>query len=180
MLRGSHVSLRPIAEGDLQTLHARSLDLEARGPWYPLPSSSLTSYRRDFAENGFWGRDAGTFVVVDHDDRLLGLVVWWKISGSIEDTEVGYRLLDPADRGHGITTEALDLLDGWLFDTSRINRLRAVSHVNNAASHRVLEKCGFTKEATAREAWYHKGRWEDVDVFVMTRAEFEARRARVQ
>jgi len=50
-------------------------------------------------------------------------------------------------------------------------------HVDNAGSHRVAEKCGFIKEGTSREAWYHKGKWHDIDVYTLTRAESDERRA---
>jgi RimJ/RimL family protein N-acetyltransferase len=39
-----------------------------------------------------------------------------------------------------------------------------------------LNPVGFTKEATAREAWYHKGKWHDLDVYTLTRAESDERR----
>lgn len=73
-------------------------------------------------------------------------------------------------------TEALGLLSGWLFDSGHVNRLRANVHVDNKASRRVAEKCGFTLEATARAAWYNRGHWHDVAVFTLNREEFEALR----
>jgi RimJ/RimL family protein N-acetyltransferase len=67
---------------------------------------------------------------------------------------------------------------GWPFDSQPINRLQLVIHVDNAPSRRVAEKCGYTREATAREAWYHTGQWCNVDVFTITRAEYAQRRTR--
>ena len=116
--------------------------------------------------------------MVDDQDRLIGTVDWTKLNGTVPDVELGYRVFDIADRGKGIATEALDLLAGWLFDSQSMNRLNLVIHVDNIGSHRVAEKCGFTKEATSREAWYHNGKWHDMDVYILTRAESHARRAR--
>jgi [ribosomal protein S5]-alanine N-acetyltransferase len=173
MLVGRQVSLRPLRDDDIEPLHASSLDLENRGPWYPLPRTPLGKFKAAFAESGFWSRDEGIFAIVDRSDRFLGIVGWEQLNGDIPDVEVSYRLLDQADRGKGIGTEALGLLSGWLFDSGRMNRLRANVHIDNKASRRVAEKCGFTQEGTARAAWYNRGRWHDVAVFTLTREEFE-------
>ena len=176
MLVGQQITLRPLRSDDIGPLHDSSMDLENRGPWYPLPRSPRSKFEAAFAESGFWTRDDGIFAITDHDDRLIGIVEWELLNGDVPDVEVSYRLLDQADRGKGITTEALGLLSGWLFDSGQINRLRANVHVDNKASRRVVEKCGFTQEATARAAWYNRGRWHDVAVYTLTREEFEALR----
>ena len=177
MLIGQQISLRPLRADDIGPLHQGSLDLEARGPWYPLPTTPLGKFEAAFAESGFWSRDDGVFAIVDRSERLVGVVGWELLNGDLPDVAVSYRLLDQADHGKGIMTEALGLLVRWLFDTGQMNRLRADAHVDNKASRRVLEKSGFTQEAIARESWYNRGRWHDVAVYTITRGEFEERRA---
>ena len=131
-----------------------------------------------FQESGFWSTEEGIFLIVDDEDRLLGTADWTKLNGDVPDVEIGYRIFARSDWGKGIASEALNLLSGFLFDSSQINRLRLTIHVDNHASRRVAEKCGFRCEARSQEAWYHKGKWHDVDVFVITRPEAEALRAR--
>lgn len=59
----------------------------------------------------------------------------------VPETEVGYGLVEEA-RGHGLITEALTAL---LAETDRLGvRIRASVLPENAASIRVLAKCGFT------------------------------------
>jgi [ribosomal protein S5]-alanine N-acetyltransferase len=176
VIKGSRVSLRPVAEADLDELHAHLTDIEGRGPWYPMPRTSLTTRRKAFEEDGFWSPDVGIFVMVDEHDRLLGTVDWNKLNGDVPDIELGYRVFDPGNWGKGIATEALDLLAYYLFDTQPINRLRLTIHIDNIGSRHVAEKCGFRKEGTSREAWYHKGEWHDIDVFTLTRSENDKRR----
>jgi [ribosomal protein S5]-alanine N-acetyltransferase len=176
VINGTNISLRPVAEADLEALHRGLIDLENRGPWYPMPGRSLTRLRAAFQEAGLWSQDEGIFVIVDEQDRLIGTVDWNKLNGDVPDVELGYRVFDRVDWGKGIATEALDLLAGWLFDSQSMNRLHLTIHVDNVSSRRVAEKCGFTKEGTSREAWYHKGKWHDIDVYTLTRAESEARR----
>lgn len=171
MINGKHVSLRPLREEDLEDVHRNILDLDARGPWYPLPATSLTKFRAAFNENGLWSQDQGIFGIVDAQEQILGNVDWEQLNGSVQDVEAAYRVYSRDNWGKGIATEALQLLTGWLFDSMPINRVRLVMHVDNAGSHRVAEKCGYSKECTARAAWQHKGQWHDVDVYVIMRHE---------
>jgi [ribosomal protein S5]-alanine N-acetyltransferase len=62
-------------------------------------------------------------------------------SDGVPEVEVGYGLVESA-RGHGAVTEALRAL---LAETDRVGvRVRASVRPENAASIRVLAKCGFT------------------------------------
>ena len=62
--------------------------------------------------------------------------------GGVEETEVGFGLVEDA-RGHGAITEALTAL---LEHTDRAGvRIRASVQPENRASLRVLAKCGFTQ-----------------------------------
>ncbi len=66
----------------------------------------------------------------------------------IPEAEVGYGLVADA-RGHGAATEALRSL---LAETDRLGvRVRASVSPENAASVRVLAKCGFTELRGANE-----------------------------
>ena len=162
---------------DIGLFHEKSLDLESRGPWYPLPGTSLAAFEKAFAESGFWTPDSGIFAIIDQTDRVIVVISWQRLNGDVPDIELGYRLLSPADSGKGVVTEALGLMTAWLFDTQpQANRLGLVIHVDNGRSLRVAEKCRFAREATFREAWYNRGRWHDVAICNITRREFEARR----
>ncbi len=173
MLQGQVVRVRPIKADDLDRLYERVIDLESRGPWYPLPERSSVAFRRSFEEHGYWTPDAGWFLIVAPDGSVVGQVDWTRLNGDIPDIELGYRTYDEADRGKGYVSDAVRVMTRWLFDTQPINRVRLTVHVDNTASRRVAEKCGFTHEATARGAWPSRGRWHDVDVFTVTRAESE-------
>lgn len=178
MLKGRAVSLRPITESDLDDFHDTSTDIETRGPWYPLPSESLTKLRTRFAESGLWSPNAGSFLIIDAEGRKLGVVGWGKQEDSYgSDLELSYRLFDRSVMGKGIATEAVGLLVDYLFDWLPIHRLLLFVHVDNVPSHRVAEKCGFTKEGTSREEWFHRGTWHDLDIYSLIRHERDRRRA---
>jgi ribosomal-protein-alanine N-acetyltransferase len=52
--------------------------------------------------------------------------------------------------GHGYATEALQAMVNLARQTG-VQRLEAICHAEHAASARVLEKCGFTREEVRRE-----------------------------
>jgi RimJ/RimL family protein N-acetyltransferase len=76
-------------------------------------------------------------------------------SVSLTDFEHGnamvrYWLL-PGGRGRGLATRAVRLLVGWAFSELRIGRVAAFIEVDNGASQRVLERCGFVREGLLRK-----------------------------
>ncbi|MER5644088.1 GNAT family N-acetyltransferase [Streptosporangium sp. NPDC002524] len=58
----------------------------------------------------------------------------------------GYSVL-PEFRGRGFAARAVDLLVGWAFEHTSLSRIIAGTSPGNIASHRVLERAGFTREA---------------------------------
>jgi RimJ/RimL family protein N-acetyltransferase len=64
--------------------------------------------------------------------------------------EVGYWVAAEA-RGRGVATAALRLVSRWAFDAAPgLHRLQLRAAVANAASSRVAEKAGFTREGVLR------------------------------
>ena len=56
--------------------------------------------------------------------------------------EIGYGILD-AHRGHGFATEAVRAAVDWALRRPGVDAVEAEAEAGNAASQRVLEKCGF-------------------------------------
>ena len=69
MLKGKQITVRPMRNEDIGPFHEKSLDLESRGPWYPLPGTSLAAFEKAFAESGFWTPDSGIFAIIDQTGR---------------------------------------------------------------------------------------------------------------
>ncbi len=79
--------------------------------------------------------------------------------------ELGYWLAEPC-WGRGIATDAVRALVPVAFAESGIVRLEAGVFSNNTASMRVLERCGFTREAVHRRAITKHGVLLDEVVYV--------------
>lgn len=81
----------------------------------------------------------------------------------------GYWLGEPF-WGSGIVTEAFSLLTQYIFDTfPSIHRVEATVFEWNPASCRVLEKCGFTREARMRKSAIKEGQIIDQFLFARVR-----------
>src|SRR5512139_2365697 len=106
LVKGPHVYLRTVHTGDLDQLYRHVCDVEARGLYFPIFFGSESGFKQEFEKNGFLEADDGTLLICAHDDRLLGLMYFFKATPYFDGYEVGYRLFDIQNSGRGLMTEA--------------------------------------------------------------------------
>ncbi len=83
------------------------------------------------------------------------------------NAELGYFLAEPF-WGRGIMTRAVREMVSYGFATfPGVTRIFARPFSTNPASHRVLEKAGFTLEARLRDALYKNGAYMDELIFAI-------------
>ena len=171
MLKGRAITLRPVLETDLDRFYEYHLEIANRGDYYPRGIVSETTFKKRFRETGYWERDEGTLLIIGETGQMVGYIEFFKTVNYLDEYEIGYIIFEPEQRGKGTTTEALNLMVRYLFETKRMNRLRLIIHPDNASSRRVAEKCGFQHEGTARGAWFNNGKHQDVEVYAVLRHE---------
>ena len=167
MLKGKSITLRPVREADLDQLYAYHVDIDNRGDFFPRGIMAQPVFRKRFEETGYWEKDDATLLIVSPEDEILGHIEFFKTVNYLDEYELSYQIYEPERRGKGITTEAVNLLVRYLFESKRMNRIRLVIHPDNRASRRLAEKCGFKHEGTARGAWYHRGKHRDVEIYAI-------------
>jgi RimJ/RimL family protein N-acetyltransferase len=167
MLKGNHITLRPVRETDIDQLYAFHLDIDNRGSYFPRGVLSQPAFRKEFQETGFWSKEDGMLVMVSPTNEILGHIEFFKTVNYLDEFELSYVVYAAEQRGKGVATEAITLLVRYLFETKRVNRIRLVIHPENGASRRLAEKCGFQHEGTARGAWYNKGKHQDVEIYAI-------------
>ncbi len=84
--------------------------------------------------------------------------------------DLGYWLA-PDFWSRGIMTAAVGLFCREIFSSTDVNRIEAVVFVPNAASCRVLEKCGFRKEGVLRQSVLKNGQFYDAAVYGLLASE---------
>jgi len=167
-LETPRLALRPCRDDDLDDWLAMDLDpLVARFIWGapPEPEQHREALQRRIA--GGWPEMGGLWVV---EQRAAPGFLGWCGLFPLEETgliEIGYRYL-PKAWGRGIATEAAAcvLVEG--FRAFVFDPIVAVSHPDNRASHRVLDKIGLRRRTDA----VHYG--QTVAFFRLTRSAYLA------
>lgn len=98
------------------------------------------------------GVDQDTFAITDPAGRVLGSIGATAPESGVR--EIGYWLRADA-RGHGTATRALALIVAWAFEQPDVARVQLRADPENAASCRVAERAGFTREGVLRQAHWN-------------------------
>jgi RimJ/RimL family protein N-acetyltransferase len=91
-------------------------------------------------------------LAIEHKGHLAG-VIGVTSGRDVErlSAEVGY-WVGARSQGNGVATSALRAFIGYVFGSFPFTRLQCYVFEGNAASMRVLEKCGFLEEGVLRKA----------------------------
>ncbi len=171
--------MRTVREKDLKQLYDLLNDAHNRGRWYPIRFESEPKFYKEYHETGFWGCNGlNRLVVVDinDDDKILGLVTYFKSVPYFDGVEVAFILFDTESRGKGMGTQVLDSFCGVVFNETKVNRLEARQFPPNEASKKTMEKVGWKFEGVARQCVIQKEGHVDLNCWSLIRKEFYQRR----
>jgi RimJ/RimL family protein N-acetyltransferase len=96
------------------------------------------------------------------EPRHVGNVWLWDIDTRHRKAELRVVVGEPAARGHGVGSEAIDLLCRYAFEHLSLHRIYAYVLAINPGARRAFEKAGFRLEGTLRD-----DRWS-IDGYVDT------------
>lgn len=112
------------------------------------------------------------FWAIETDGGVVGNIGLQSIErGIAQSANVGY-LVDRGHRGRGVASEALRLVVTEAFGALHLHRLEAGALTTNVASHRVLEKAGFTRIGICSRHLYVGGAWRDHVLYELVGADF--------
>lgn len=103
-------------------------------------------------------------ITLKDNPKLLGIIGFYRMQPENYRAEIGYMLL-PDFHGKGIIPEAVNRLNRYGFDDLKLHSIEAVIDPENFASEKVLQKCGFVKEAHFKESEFYEGRFLDKVIY---------------
>lgn len=106
--------------------------------------------------------------MIELDGRVIGMVTVGGIQPfPISSCWIGY-WVGSEFSGGGVATAAVALACDFVVKRG-VHRIEATVLASNPASIRVLDKCGFVHEGTARELFHMDGTWRDHEVYARVR-----------
>lgn len=161
VLTGERIRLRPLREGDADDLVTTSTD-PATLEFSPVPDNydrdTALAYIRDPAGAVVWAIE-----LLDAPGRLAGVIELRGVYPHVGYLDVGYRTA-PWARGKGAAKEALRLVTRHAF-AHGCHRIELLAAVDNTASRRVAERCGFRFEGVARDREHLRGKYRDLAMY---------------
>ena len=121
------------------------------------------------------GAPSSMCIVEKASGKVIGTIGFMWVQPENRSCEVGYSL-SRAHWNKGYMTEALEALLEFGFQDLRMNRIEAQHEVDNPASGRVMTKVGMRPEGILRSRLFNKGRYVDVALYAILRADWIARR----
>lgn len=148
MIHTSRLLIRPFCEADAEQLHAY-LSNPAIYRYEPGEPVSLEQARAIAGERS-QGRDFWAVELVGNH-HLAGHLYFKQVEPlELLTWELGY-IFNPVDQGQGYATESAAALVRYGFENWGVHRVTAHCNPENAASWRVLEKIGMTREGHLRQ-----------------------------
>jgi ribosomal-protein-alanine N-acetyltransferase len=103
-------------------------------------------------------------ITLKNSSKIIGIIGHYRIQTDNYRAEVGY-ILNPDYHNCGYISEAVKRVVSYGFNEMQLHSIEAVIDPDNAASEKVLQKCGFSKEAHFIENQFYDGRFLDTVIY---------------
>ena len=176
VLKGTNVTLRRPSGADAKARFALGRDAEihrmfggSRAQLAPLTLEQATTWLQSL--------QVRPFAWIIACPNLIGEIRLDNLDPADRRATLAVGIFDSQKLGHGLGTEAMDLVLAYAFDRLGLHRIgvRVLSYNHRAI--RAYERCGFVIEGTERQSAYVDGDWHDDVIMGLLAHEFE-RRAR--
>ncbi|MBD1910431.1 MULTISPECIES: GNAT family protein [unclassified Leptolyngbya] len=108
-----------------------------------------------------------------HLNHLVGDCAFCVLSEDVRQAEFGITLAGEYQK-QGYAGEAIARLFRYLFSDLNLHRVRAICHVDNHPSARLLERLGMRREAHFIDYYWFKDRWVSEYWYGLLRSEWES------
>lgn len=173
LLEGTKVNLRVMERDDVDFLVESINDIDFDSGFLPVLQTSKTDALRKFDSPSQVSIvcERQRFIIEKKDGTRIGTIAHW-LAQPEGFLEIGYDVVR-LERGKGYGTEAVKLIVDYLFLSKDVARIQAYTDARNKASQRVLEKAGFKREGTLRQAGFVRGHRTDAHMYGIIREEWK-------
>ena len=173
-LETERLILRKISPKDARDMFEYSSDADVTKflLWDPHPDLSYTMEYVDYLQERYaLGDFCDWALILKSNQKMIGTCGFTNIDLPNASAEIGY-VLNPAYRGKGIIPEAAKAVIAFGFERLSLVRVSAICMKENAASLRVMQKCGMKTEGTLRQAVALRGENRDITICSVLKSEF--------
>jgi ribosomal-protein-alanine N-acetyltransferase len=130
---------------------------------------AIEFYRRGYMEGWMyrWG------IILKSSGRLIGTSGLHRMNDEHRFTNIGYEIDSPY-WNRGLTTEVVQAMTRYAFETLNMHRVEAELIPQNIGSARVAQKNGYHYEATRRQRLRKQMQFFDIDVYAILRQDWQA------
>ena len=179
MINGRHIRLRSVERSDLPRFHEWLNDAEVTeglALYLPLSMNDEEQWFGKMLQMSQEERPLAIELKEEDKWRLIGNCGFFNLEWPNRSTEFGIFIGDKSLWNKGYGTEAVELLLEHGFETLNLNRIYLRVYSTNPRARRSYEKAGFILEGTLREALYRHGKYADIHIMSVLRAEWCAKR----
>jgi len=175
MLSGEKVCLRAVEREDLDLLtsYDNDVELELAANDVPPRPSSRARRRRRFDEQLKEDRDLVPFMI-EVDGKAIGECSLGNFDQVARTCELGIAIGDRDYWGRGYGRDAVRVLVDYGFRSFNLHKIWLEVGAANERAVRSYRACGFVEEGRLRRQWYNAGRYVDVVLMGLLRADWRA------
>jgi RimJ/RimL family protein N-acetyltransferase len=166
VLEGKNVNLRVVEKEDLPLIAEWKNKLDHIGEYNPLRQLSKGETEKNYDK---LGTEEKWFLIEKKDGSKIGFIDQFAVR---DQWGIGFALV-PSERGKGYCTEAVQLMVDYLFLSKDTTKILTLTHIENIASQKVLEKTGFKREGLLRKELFMWGKWVDCYRYSILREEWK-------
>lgn len=165
--------LRPVAEAEIPTFLGWFADPTVLRYLGSAPYAQSPASEREWWEKAGTEPDGVTWGI-EFQGRVVGTTSIHRIDWASRNAMTGTAIGDRSAWGKGIATEAMQLRADYAFRQLQLHKLVSGYYEPNVGSARAQAHCGYRVIGRAREDLYRNGRWHDLILTELMRADWEA------
>ncbi|WP_159888722.1 GNAT family N-acetyltransferase [Paenibacillus puerhi] len=140
---------------------------------YPHTMNSTEAYLNSVLEGK--GDHKGFIIAHKESEEYIGQIDLFKFDWKNRCVEMGIVIGCKEDQGRGYGSEAIMLLQEFVFDRVNLNRLQLEVHDYNQQAINCYKKCGFIEEGRLRQRHFINGKYSDTVYMGILQSDYQAR-----